>query len=131
MEIKDISVTRLMSTDLVTVSPDTPLSAAGETMLEEGVGSVIVVEDDQPVGILTSTDFVDLVTNGEVTTDTTVSTFMSEDMVTLSSADSMRDAAVTMMSDDIQHLPVEDDDGAIAGMLSTTDLTAHLSYLEG
>ena len=131
MEIKDISVTRLMSTDLVTVSPETSVEAAGETMLEADIGSVIVMDGDGPTGILTSTDFVEMVTSDASTADAPVETVMTEDVVTVSSSDSVRDAAVKMMSDGVQHLPVADEDGGVAGMLSATDLTAHLSYLEG
>jgi CBS domain-containing protein len=55
---------------------------------------------------------------------------MSESVVTVGTGDSIRDAAAKMISDDIEHLPVVDEDGTVAGMLSTTDLTAHLAYLE-
>lgn len=128
MEIKDIPVDRLMSSDLVTVTPETPIEKAGDMLVEHGVGSLMVVDDDL-VGIVTSTDFVDIVTSGTSTDDSTVADYMSEDVVTVDIDDSIRDAAATMISTDIEHLPVEDD-GGVVGMLSTTDLTAHLAYLE-
>jgi CBS domain-containing protein len=128
MEIKDIPVDRLMSSDLVTVTPDTPIEEAGETLIEHGIGSLMVVDDDL-MGIVTSTDFVDIVTTGTSTDDSTVADYMSEDVVTVDIDDSIGDAAAKMISTDIEHLPVEDD-GSVVGMLSTTDLTAHLAYLE-
>lgn len=130
MEIKDIPVDRLMSSDLVTVTPDTPIEEAGETLIEHGIGSLMIVDaDDGLVGIVTSTDFVDIVTTGTSTGDSTVADYMSEDVVTVDIDDSIGDAAAKMISTDIEHLPVEDD-GSVVGMLSTTDLTAHLAYLE-
>lgn len=130
MEIKDIPVDRLMSSDLVTVTPDTPIEGAGETLIEHGIGSLMIVDaDDGLVGIVTSTDFVDIVTTGTSTGDSTVADYMSEDVVTVDIDDSIGDAAAKMISTDIEHLPVEDD-GSVVGMLSTTDLTAHLAYLE-
>ena len=129
MEIKDIPVDRLMSSDLVTVTPETPMEEAGDMLVEHGVGSLMVVDDDDLVGIVTSTDFVDIVTSGTSTDDSTVADYMSADVVTVDIDDSIRDAAATMISTDIEHLPVEDD-GGVVGMLSTTDLTAHLAYLE-
>lgn len=130
MEIKDIAVARLMSTDLVTVTPDTPITEAGDTLLAQDIGSLVVLDEtDQLAGILTSTDFVDIVSNDRVTEDATVEQYMTESVVTVGVGDSIRDAAVKMISSNIQHLPVEDDEG-VAGMLSTTDLTAHLAYLE-
>ncbi len=128
MEIKDIPVDRLMSSDLVTVTPETPIEEAGEMLIEHGVGSLMVVDDDL-VGIVTSTDFVDIVTSGTSMDESTVADYMSADVVTVDIDDSIRDAAATMISTDIEHLPVEDD-GGVVGMLSTTDLTAHLAYLE-
>lgn len=131
MDIKDIPVDRLMSSDTVTVAPDTSIPAAGELLGDHGIGSLLVVDsEDRLVGILTSTDFVEIVTAGASAGEDTVADHMSEDVVTVGVDDSIRDAAARMVSTDIQHLPVVDDDGGIAGMLSTTDLTAHLAYLE-
>ena len=131
MEIKNIPVARLMTQDLVTVSPETSLVEAGEVLLDRDIGSVVVVDSSgKLVGILTSTDFVNIVTNDLATADATVAEFMTESVVTVGAEATIRDAAATMIADDIEHLPVEEQDGSVAGMLSTTDLTAHLAYLE-
>ena len=50
--IKDI-----MSTNLVTTTPDTPLADAARVMLERKIGCLPVVEDGRLVGILTESDF--------------------------------------------------------------------------
>lgn len=129
MEIKDLDVARLMSSDLVTVTPDTGIETAGSTLLEESIGSVLVLDEDgELAGILTATDFVDLVSSGGPV-DATVGDYMTGSVVSVDVSDSIRDAAAKMISDDIQHLPVEDEDGVV-GMLSATDLTAHLSYID-
>jgi CBS domain-containing protein len=131
MEIKNIPVARLMTQDLVTVSPETSLVEAGEVLLDRDIGSVVVVDSSRKlVGILTSTDFVNIVTNDLATAGATVAEFMTESVVTVGAEATIRDAAATMIADDIEHLPVEEQDGSVAGMLSTTDLTAHLAYLE-
>ncbi|WP_324665436.1 CBS domain-containing protein [Haloarcula sediminis] len=118
-----------MSENLVTTTPDVPIAAAGTTLLEEAVGSVLVLDDeDELVGILTSTDFVDLVST-DGATDATVASYMTDEVVTVGVDDSVRDAAAKMISEDIQHLPVEGDEGVV-GMLSATDLTEHLSYID-
>jgi CBS domain-containing protein len=120
-----------MTQDLVTVSPETSLVEAGGVLLDRDIGSVVVVDSaGKLVGILTSTDFVDMITNDLATADATVEEFMTESVVTVGAEATIRDAAATMIADDIEHLPVEDEDGSVAGMLSTTDLAAHLAYLE-
>lgn len=50
-----------MKTDVVTVTPDTPLVAAAKMMLERKIGCLVVVEAKRIVGILTESDFVKLV----------------------------------------------------------------------
>jgi len=51
-----MQVRELMSTDVVTVALDATVADAVDQLLEAGVGSVIVVEDGEPVGILTESD---------------------------------------------------------------------------
>jgi CBS domain-containing protein len=45
-----------MSTDVVTCGPDASLRTAGRRMLDADIGSVVVVDDGVPMGILTGTD---------------------------------------------------------------------------
>lgn len=49
-----------MKTDVVTVTPDAPLSEAAKTMLERKIGCLVVLEAQKIVGILTESDFVKL-----------------------------------------------------------------------
>jgi CBS domain-containing membrane protein len=51
--IKDV-----MSTDLVTTTPDTPLVEAARVLMERKIGCLPVVENGKLVGILTEGDFV-------------------------------------------------------------------------
>jgi len=50
-----------MKTDVVTVAPDAPLTAAAQLMFERKIGCLVVIEGKQIVGILTESDFVKLV----------------------------------------------------------------------
>lgn len=54
-------VREVMTEDLVTTTPDTPLIEAAEVMLRHKIGCLPVVEGDRLVGILTEADFVALV----------------------------------------------------------------------
>ena len=46
----------IMTPQVIVVPPDMPMEAAGVLMATHRVGSLIVVQDDQPVGIITETD---------------------------------------------------------------------------
>jgi CBS domain-containing protein len=54
--LKAVPVAEIMSTDVITVSPDDNLVDAARSMLEEKVGSLPVIEGGRAVGIITETD---------------------------------------------------------------------------
>jgi CBS domain-containing protein len=124
--MRDIFVGRLMSTPVTTVTPETAAREAARRMLEESVGSLVVTDCGDPVGILTTTDFVDVVASGD-TAKTTVEDHMCTDVVTTSVNEPVPAVAETMMDESIHHLPVADDTAGVVGMITTTDLTAYLS----
>ena len=131
MEITDVSVDGFMSDDLVTATPDTAIDEAAKRLLEHDIGSLVVVDSDERLeGILTSTDLLELAIGEHSSAGGTVEQYMSTDVTAVGAGASMQEAAAKMMSHDIQHLPVQDEDGTVVGMFSTTDLTAHLAYLQ-
>jgi CBS domain-containing protein len=124
----DIFVARLMSDDSVTVTPDALVEDAADVLLENEIGSLVVVDDDNQLeGILTSTDFVCIVAESEPKAETTVERYMTDQVVTVGAQDTIREAADRMITYGIHHLPVVDEESGVIGMLSTTDLTSYLS----
>ena len=126
----DIFAGRLMSDDLHTVSPNTLVEDAATELLENDIGSLVVVEDGDLAGILTTTDFVEIVSESKPKARTTVSRYMTEDVVTTTAGTPIRDAADVMLEHGIHHLPVVDEDGGAIGMLTTTDLAGYLSHVQ-
>jgi CBS domain-containing protein len=53
-----------MVTDLVTVSPDTPLADVARVLVERHLHRVVVTQDGKLVGIITSLDLVRLIAHG-------------------------------------------------------------------
>jgi len=130
MDAENTPVEKLMTTDLLTVPPDTNIEEAADILLAEGVGSLIVLSDeDRLAGVLTSTDFVSAVSTERAPHTATVADYMTEDVLTVPATATLHDAAVKMIREDIQHLPVTGGENEIAGMLSATDLTAQLTYM--
>ncbi|OYR44964.1 MULTISPECIES: CBS domain-containing protein [unclassified Halorubrum] len=122
----DVPAERLMSTELVTIPRGAAAADAAKRMLETGVSSVLVVDDGRLAGLITATDFVSLVRRNDPEDETSVETFMTTDVVTVSPDDSVEELA-DPTSRGYTHLPVVDGDDRLVGMLSTTDLTAYLS----
>lgn len=124
----DIFVGSLMSSPAHTVAGDTSLRDAGTMMLEHGIGSVVVVDDGERLdGILTATDFVRIVAEGDPEPDATVGAVMSTDVVTTTGNESIRTVADLMIEHGFHHVPVVDEDETVIGVITTTDLTAYLS----
>ena len=128
-DIDDIFVARLMSTDLHTVTPDTLVEAAAATLLDNEISSVLVVEGDRLLGILTSTDFVEIVARSQPKAETTVKRYMTTDPVTTTAQDPVSTVAATMIERGIHHVPVVDD-GTPIGIITTSDLAAYVSGTE-
>jgi signal-transduction protein with cAMP-binding, CBS, and nucleotidyltransferase domain len=127
----DIFVGRVMSTDLRTVGPDTLVEDAAQLMLEEGVGSVLVVDESNEVeGILTTTDFVSIVAKSQPKAQTTVTRYMSTDVITTTAGTPIHEVAEVMLDAGIHHVPVVDDEEGVIGIVTTTDLAAYLSHVE-
>ena len=128
----DIFVAQLMSTDLYEVTADTLVEDAAQILLDNDVGSVLVLDDDGRLeGILTTTDFVDIVARSQPKAETTVSRYMSTDVVTTTAQVSIRDAADMMIEHGFHHLPVvDDDDGKVIGIVTSTDFAGYLSTVQ-
>jgi len=58
--LKTLRVKEVMSSEVKTVGPDTPLGDAASLMLEHKLGCLPVVEEGKLIGILTEADFVRL-----------------------------------------------------------------------
>lgn len=123
----DVSVERIMSTELVTVDDDATVATAAQRMLEEDVGSVLVVDDGGRLrGLLTATDFVRLVYENDPEDETPIGACMTTDVVTASPDDTAEDLE-TLIASGHTHFPVTAANGEVVGMVSTTDLTEHVA----
>ena len=91
-----------------------------------------VVDDDGRLeGILTTTDFVGIVSKSQPKAETPVSEYMTTDVVTATAQTDIREVADTMVERGFHHMPVVDeDDGRVIGIVTTTDLTAYISTVQ-
>ena len=117
-----------MSSPVESVTADTSVQEAATRLIEREIGSVVVVDEEGHLeGILTSTDFVNIVSEGQAASDTTVDAYMTSDVTTATANDSIHDVAEAMVEQGFHHVPVADDTEGVIGMITTTDLTKYLS----
>ncbi len=120
-----------MSAPVETVTPDTLVEDAADRMLTNAIGSLVVVdENNELLGILTTTDFVDIVAKSKPKAETTVERYMSTDVTTAAAGDPIQDVADQMVEHGFHHMPVVDDEEGVIGMITTTDMAAYLSSTE-
>jgi CBS domain-containing protein len=115
-----------MRVRLVTAKPDEPAADAIRRMLEANIGSVVVCEDNQPVGIFTERDVMRLAGEGADFETTPVKKAMTAKPLTINAGDSIIDAAQLMASRKLRHLPVVED-GNLVGMVSMRDVFGYLA----
>ncbi|MFQ3318999.1 MAG: CBS domain-containing protein [Natronomonas sp.] len=126
--MQDTDVGQLMTEPVLTVEPEALVDEIADAMLQEGIKSIVAIDDDcEPIGILTSTDFVDIVAQGTPKTKTTVGDHMTTDIITTATDVPIPRVASRMVEHDISHIPVVDKDGTAIGIISATDLTDYVA----
>lgn len=124
----EATVGELMTRPVLTVAADDAVIDVASAMREQGVNSVVVIDEAcRPLSILTSTDYVTMTADGVDPHATVVGDVATTEVVTVTRDDPVAAAARLMAEHDISHLPVVDDDGEVGGILTTTDLTAHVA----
>lgn len=114
-------VADVMTEASISESPADTLRAAAALMWREQTGSVVVVDGEALVGIITERDILRATAQSVDVDALTVGEAMSGDVVTTTADVSLHDAARVMAQHWIRHLPVVDGD-QVVGMLSQRDI---------
>ena len=118
--IRDIL--RDKGTTIRSIGPNETVYEAIRQMAEHGIGALLVMEGDKPVGLFSERDYSRKVAlRGLRSRETTVRTIMSSPVLTISPDASVQEALSVMTDKYIRHLPVVDGSGVI-GMVSIGDL---------
>jgi acyl dehydratase/CBS domain-containing protein len=116
-----IRVTDVMQSPVATVSAETTAATAAARCDEKDIGSLVVVDDGDPVGIVTSADFVRLLGTTAEPDARAVESFMSAPVVTTSPDATVGEAVETMREADVSRLVVVANH-QVVGILSTDDV---------
>lgn len=107
---------------LVTVPKEAPVLEVIRLMAEHHIGSVLVMQGGELVGIATERDYArKVILQGRSSADTPVSQIMSHPVVTVSPADTAHACMALMTQRRIRHLPVVEA-GQVLGLVSIGDL---------
>jgi CBS domain-containing protein len=103
-------------------------------MAKHRIGSVVVVEDNnnnnKPIGIITERDIIKKVSaQNKVADQVAVRHIMSSPLIAVRSVDSIDTAAEAMAKNKVKRLVVLEQDGAMIGVLSVSDITKKLAKI--
>lgn len=114
-------VKEIMITNVATTSPDRTLAEAAKIMEEKNIGSLVVIDRERVVGILTERDFLRLAAKGYDSRTAKVSDGMSKPAVTCEPMTTITEAFVLMRTHMVRHLPVIEKE-RLVGIISLRDL---------
>ena len=108
--------------NVTTVAPHTTVIDALQLMADQNIGSVMVMDDNRFLGIITERDYSrKVVLKGKSSTDTKVSDIMSTDFPRVTPQDSVEHCMQLLAQKNIRYLPVFSGDN-IVGIISVNDL---------
>lgn len=120
-----IFVTEILKTkgqDVWTVSPDSTVYDALRVMADRNVGALIVVENDQLVGVFSERDYArKVILQGKASKDTLVRDIMSTELVWVRPDQTIEVCMNLMTNKRTRHLAVLDE-GRLVGVISIGDV---------
>ena len=119
-------VKEIMNNSVISVDSSVTATDAAKMMEDACVGSVVVLENNLPVGIITDRDFAIKITAHSYPIDTPVRRIMSSPLISIDPNSDLWVASDLMSTRNVKKLPVIDDD-KVVGMLTSSDLVRHIA----
>jgi len=116
-----MKLSALVGGSATVIGPEASVADAAEALVEDGVGSLVVVDGRQLVGIITERDVVHVVSEGADPEDEAVADWMSDAPDTFSPDVEIEEAAAWLLEVGYRHLPVMED-GELLGIVSIRDI---------
>jgi CBS domain-containing protein len=106
----------------ISVLPDTSVFDALKVMAENNIGSVVVMQDEKFLGIITERDYSrKVVLRGKNSTDTKVNEIMTAEFPLLKPNDTIEYCMELLTKNNIRYLPVFEEK-KLAGIISISDV---------
>ncbi len=119
------------STDIWSTHPDTTVFEALQLMAEKDVGALLVIEDDQLVGIFSERDYARrVILHGKSSHETLTREIMTNDVFTIEASQTVADCMALMTEKHIRHLPVFEGNDLI-GVISIGDVVKEIISEQG
>lgn len=111
-------VADIMTVEVATLPADATVGQAREKFAGGGHGAYPIVDDGRLVGIVSRGDLL----RDSSSDDAALAEHATRQVVSIGPDDSAQDALRVMVDEHVEHVPVVDDDGALVGICTRTDL---------
>src|SRR6056297_359315 len=129
-ELMTSKVTRLISREPITAPRTVRLQEAARIMTENGVSALLLMDEEgekpRLKGIITDRDLRTRALSEALASETPISEIMSEDLITIRSNVFIFEAMLTMLHNNVHHLPIMDGN-EVRGVVSLSDIIKHES----
>ena len=127
MSIRVADLLRHKGTRVVTIEPRATVYDAISRMVENNVGSILVMDGETLVGIFTERDYLRrIILQGRTSKETRVEDAMTDEVAWADPHFTLQECMATMTQKKCRHLPVLND-GAVVGVISIGDCVRELS----
>ena len=120
-----VPLREIMNRKLTTIGIGATVAKAAKAMCHDEVGSVIILDHNKPIGIVTEEDIACKVVAQDLKPSTVhVNDIMSTPLITVSADKTAGDAAKMMVKHKVRRLPVVDEHHKVIGIVTVRDLLA-------
>jgi len=117
-----VLVRDIMSKNMKTARTDSKLREVIQKMVKFHISSIVVIERDKPVGIITERDFLKELSQAVLDLDVVeAKDVMSRKLVTVDEAADIEEASQLMLKNNVKKLPVVNN-GKLIGIITSSDI---------
>ncbi len=117
----ELTIAEVMSWDLITISPEAPMTEALELFRIKRISGAPVIEGEKLVGVLSIEDLIRALRDQQQSKS--VSAYMTKKVITVHTYDQVVEALKLFRKTHVGRLPVLDENQKLVGMLTKGDIT--------
>lgn len=125
-----MQISEVMTEGVVSADAEASLGDVAALMRDRNVGSVIILDGDRPVAMITDRDIALIVGADGVDRGRAVKPYAATPLVTGDTGMSIEEAAAQMVQNRVRRLPILDGDRTLAGIVTLDDLAVRTGDLE-
>lgn len=122
-----MTIGHLAPDEVVTVDRETNLASVAEKFESENVGSVVITEDNEPIGLLTDRDLALTFHKKEDITSLTAQDVMTEKPVIVQDDLTVKEITRVVSEHNVRRIPVVDENGKLTRIVTIDDLITTIS----